>query len=894
MPGATSPSRPRVRPRTVAALGVAGLAGTLVTALPAAAATQAVTVTATGFTTVAEGATAQVTVTATTSDGLPFAEKARVRVRNGAGSATSGTDFTAIGVQSLTWAKKSASGASRTVSVTTKQDTAAEPSESIVLALDSDTGATLPADPSIVITASDYPYLDPSLPVAARVSDLLGRLTLEEKIGQMTQAERAAVDADQGQITTQALGSLLSGGGSTPAVNTPTAWADMVDSYAARALATRLSIPLIYGVDSVHGHGNLKGATIFPHNIGLGSMIDPALVEKLEHLTAEETRASGPQWAFAPCICVARDMRWGRSYESFGEDPALVELNETGIDGLQGNGGTDLASNDRVLATAKHFAGDGLTTFGTGTGDYTIDQGVDIVDHATFDKLALAPFIPAIKDHNAGSVMPSYSSVDWTEDGVGNPTNMHANGDLINGWLKGEQKFDGFVITDYLGIDHIPGDYPTQVRTGVNAGNDMFMEVARTSTFEATLKAEVLAGRVTTARIDDAVSRILTKKFQLGLFERPFTDRTHLADIGSAAHRALAREAVAKSQVLLKNSNDALPLSKTAKIYVAGRSADNMGLQAGGWTISWQGQPVKDLIPGTTILQGMKQVAPGATVTYSEDASAPTAGSDVGVVVVGETPYSEGFGDVGGPGWPWDPSDGGVPREPNKQLTLTAGDQAVVDKVCAALPTCVVLVVSGRPNVVADPAGNIDGLVAAWQPGTEGGGVSDVLFGDKPYTGQLPQTWAKSQAQEPINVGDADYDPAYPFGWGLRTDSAQARLQMVRDELADLAPKAVVKDLDRALTRGMWAGDGSVAEPRLVLRYVGRAAAGIEEAAVGTLQQRLALVSVLREIAQSRVTDGAAAPAGWAASVADAQHDLLVGDLSGAADLLEDVATARR
>src|SRR4051812_32383563 len=247
-------------------------------------------------------------------------------------------------------------------------------------------------------------YQDSQLSTQQRVADLLSRMTLAEKIGQMTQAERVDVDADPSLITTYGLGSILSGGGSTPASNTPEAWADMVDRYQAAALDTRLGIPILYGVDTVHGHGNLQGATVFPHNIGLGATRDPALVEDVEHIAAIETRASGPQWAFAPCLCVARDDRWGRTYESFGEDPRLVERMETAIDGLQGNGGSDLARPDRVLASAKHFAGDGLTTYGTPTGDYTVDQGVDQVSREEFARLALAPYVPAVRKHHVGSV----------------------------------------------------------------------------------------------------------------------------------------------------------------------------------------------------------------------------------------------------------------------------------------------------------------------------------------------------------------------------------------------------------------------------------------------------------------------------------------------------------
>jgi beta-glucosidase len=556
---------------------------------------------------------------------------------------------------------------------------------------------------------------------------------------------------------------VLSGGGSTPTPNTPEAWADMVDAFQAQALRTRLQIPLIYGVDSVHGHGNLVGATVFPHNIGLGAARDPRLVEQVEHVTAEETRATGPQWVFAPCLCVARDLRWGRTYESFGEDPSLVTKMATAIDGFQGPRAKDVADRDRVLATAKHYAGDGDTEFGSAAGDYTIDQGITVTSRRDFARIDLAPYVPAVRRHRVGTVMPSFSSVDWTEDGVGNPLKMHAHRELIAGVLKGKIGFDGFVISDWEGIHQIPGSFATQVRTGVNAGIDMFMEPFSYQDFETTLLAEVAAGRVSTARIDDAVRRILTKKFQLGLFERPFTDRTNLSQVGSAEHRALARSAAARSQVLLKNEGRVLPLSGKERIYVAGSNADDIGNQAGGWTVQWQGQS-GDIIPGNTILEGIRQVAPGAQVTFSEDASAPTAGNDVGVVVVGETPYAEGFGDVGGPQW----QDNGVPRPP-KDMLLSAADRTAVDRVCGTIDRCVVLVVSGRPLIVTDQLAKIDALVASWLPGSQGEGVADVLFGRQRFTGRLPQTWPRSLAQEPINVGDRNYRPLYPYGWGLRT-----------------------------------------------------------------------------------------------------------------------------
>src|SRR6478735_7142134 len=445
------------------------------------------------------------------------------------------------------------------------------------------------AGPSATAADDTLPYQDPTLPTAQRVADLLGRMSLAEKIGQMTQAERIDVDADTSLITDNYLGSVLSGGGSVPDPNTPEAWADMVDRYQEAALATPLGIPLIYGVDSVHGHSNLLGATVFPHNIGLGATRDPALVEEIGHITAMETRATGPQWAFAPCICVARDDRWGRTYESFGETPKLVISMETAIDGLQGKPG-QLDRPDRVLASAKHFAGDGLTAWDTGEGDYMLDQGIDQVSREEFDKLALAPYVPAVKEHHVGSVMPSFSSVDWTEDGLGNPVKMHANEELITGWLKGEQGFEGFVISDWRAIRQIPGTYAEKVEASVNAGVDMFMEPIQAPNnptgwdeFIPTLTQLVEDGDVSMARIDDAVSRILTAKFELGLFEHPMTDRTHIDSVGSKAHHPVASRTAAESQVLLRNKQHALPMKAKQDVYVAGSNADNIGNQAGGW-----------------------------------------------------------------------------------------------------------------------------------------------------------------------------------------------------------------------------------------------------------------------------------------------------------------------
>ncbi|MFF4315915.1 glycoside hydrolase family 3 N-terminal domain-containing protein [Streptomyces sp. NPDC001507] len=696
---------------------------------------------------VKEGSTASVKVTVATTGSAPIDDPVTVAYTTQGGTAEAGKDYKAVS-GTVTFPAGTASGTTQTIKVPTLKDRSAESAETIPLKL-TVTGAKAPAEtPQVVIDAHGLPYLDSKLPVKKRVADLLSRMSLEEKAGQMTQAERGAVGTG-GDLTTYDLGSLLSGGGSTPTPNTAAAWAQMIDDFQLRAQATRFQIPLIYGADAVHGHNNLAGATIFPHNIGIGATRDPGLAEQAGAVTASEVRATGVSWDFAPCLCVSRDERWGRSYESFGEDPALVKSMETVIQGLQGRAdGRDLKDDDKVLATAKHFVGDGGTAYGSSTtGTYTIDQGVTTVTRQQLEAIHLAPFQTAV-DRGVGTVMPSYSSLEIVGDGQG-PVKMHARADMITGVLKGRMGFQGFVISDWNAIDQLPGDYASHVSTAVNAGVDMMMVPYSYKDFTSTLIAQVKAGTVSERRIDDAVSRILTQKFKLGLFEHPYADTANASKIGSTKHRAVARQAAAESQVLLKNSDGVLPLKKSQKVYVAGSNADDLGNQTGGWTITWQGQSGTHTT-GTTILQGMKNA--GGDVTYSKDASAPTSGYDVGVVVVGETPYAEGVGDVGN----------------GNDLVLSAADQAAVDKVCAAMK-CAVLVVSGRPQLIGDRLGEIDALVASWLPGTEGDGVADVLYGKKAFTGQLPVTWTKSEAQLPINVGDASYDPQYPYGWGLTT-----------------------------------------------------------------------------------------------------------------------------
>ncbi len=559
---------------------------------------------------------------------------------------------------------------------------------------------------------------------APDVADLLGRMTLEEKIGQMTQAERTYLFTET-DIRDYFLGSILSGGGSVPPVNDAAGWADMCDRYQQQALGTRLRIPLLYGADAVHGHNNLRGAVIFPHDIGLGCTRNVALVQRVEEIAAEETLATGVRWTFSPCIAVPRDERWGRTYEGFGETPDLASMMApAAVRGFQGGG--------RLLACAKHFLADGGTSGG-------VDQGDARISESELRSIHLPGYEAAIAS-GVGSVMVSFSS--W------NGVKMHGNRHLLTEVLKGEMGFQGFVVSDWGGIDQLPGDYAQQVESAINAGVDMVMVPGRYREFTATLRTLVQAGRVATSRIDDAVARILRQKIRIGLFEHPLADRSNAAAIGGAAHRQVAREAVRQSLVLLKNQGRVLPLSKVAiRIHVAGARMDDVGSQCGGWTITWQGSPGATT-PGTSILQAIRDaVSPSTTVTASVDGSG-ASGADVGVVVVGETPYAEGRGD-------------------RSDLSLSTEDLSAIERLkLAGVPTVVVLI-SGRPLVLGRALSLADALVAAWLPGTEGEGVADVLFGAYAPTGKLSHSWPRSMAQVPINRGDAGYDPLFPYGYGL-------------------------------------------------------------------------------------------------------------------------------
>jgi beta-glucosidase len=601
---------------------------------------------------------------------------------------------------------------------------------------------------SLTLGSEEQASVKPLSSHDSRVQALLSNMTLDEKIGQMTQAEQDALK-DIGDIRKYCLGSLLSGGNSDPKEgNSLQAWADMVDRYQSEALKTRLAIPLLYGVDAVHGHNNVLGAVVFPHNIGLGCTRNPALVERAARITAEEVRATGINWAFAPCVTVPRDERWGRTYEGYGETPELAKtLGEAAVRGFQG---IDLANPRDVLACAKHFAGDGGTAFGTGTAKkegsnerYPLDRGDARIDEKSLREIHLQGYFSTVQA-GVGSIMPSYSS--W------NGVKCSGSRDLLTRILKEEMKFEGFLISDYNATDELPGNYKSQVEQSVNAGMDMMMVPTRYAEFFETLKSLVDEGKVPMSRIDDAVKRILRVKFAMGLMDKSrsvLADKSLWKSFGSAEHRQVARQCVRESLVLLKNERKALPVSKQLnRIHVAGKSADDIGNQCGGWTIPWQGASGNVTTGGTTILQAIRNTAAKSTqVTYAKDGSG-AAGADVGIVVIGETPYAEMLGD-------------------RTDLALAPEDMEAIRNIKLQGIPVVVVLLSGRPMIIDQALNQGDAFIAAWLPGTEGQGVADVLFGDYKPTGKLSHSWPKSMSQIPINIGDARYDPLFKYGFGL-------------------------------------------------------------------------------------------------------------------------------
>ncbi|XP_022951602.1 uncharacterized protein LOC111454342 [Cucurbita moschata] len=606
-------------------------------------------------------------------------------------------------------------------------------------------------------TGEQLTYKDPTKPLNVRIKDLLGRMTVEEKIGQMVQIERVNASADV--MKNYFIGSVLSGGGSAPSKNASAKdWVDMVNEIQKGALSSRLGIPMIYGIDAVHGHNNVYNATIFPHNVGLGATRDPQLVKNIGSATALEIRATGIPYAFAPCIAVCKDPRWGRCYESYSEDPKIVQEMTEIILGLQGEippnsrkGVPYVGGKDKVAGCAKHYVGDGGTTKGINENDTVIDRHSLLSIHMPGYSHSIIKGI--------ATVMASYSS--W------NGEKMHAHKELLTGFLKNTLNFKGFVISDWQGIDRITtpphANYTYSIIASVTAGVDMIMIPYDYKEFIDKITYLVKNNIIPMSRIDDAVWRILRVKFVMGLFENPLADYSLVNEIGKKEHRELAREAVRKSLVLLKNgkstSTPLLPLpKKTQKILVAGTHANNLGYQCGGWTIEWQGASGNNLTSGTTVLDAIKEtVDPETEVTFEEQPNKESLQShefSYGIVVVGEYPYAETNGD-------------------SLNLTIPDPGPSTITDVCGAMK-CVVIIISGRPVVIEPYISSMDALVAAWLPGTEGKGITDVLFGDYGFTGKLPRTWFKTVDQLPMNFGDPHYDPLFSFGYGLTTEPIKA------------------------------------------------------------------------------------------------------------------------
>jgi beta-glucosidase-like glycosyl hydrolase len=1120
----TTPMRGRagglVAAGATVAVALAAAVPALLAAAPAGAAAQTITISTTNGTStaasvvvVAAGQAASVGVELVTSDGAPSGAPVAVAFSEGttivSGTATvavalpstavAGTDYTQTS-GTVTFAAGSRSGTVEEIIVDTIAAAAPALAKTINVTLSAPATSAEPVtvadDPAtVVIDAHGYPYLDPSLPIARRVANLLSLMTPGEKVGQMAMADRTQFTSTASGSATGIdavrawqVGAALSGGGDVPTPNTPEGWADMIDGYEYEALATPLQIPILYGEDTVHGDGNMIGATVFPHNVGIGATRDPALAAQEGAVTAAETRASGPQWGFSPCVCVAQDERWGRTYESFGQDPALVSLMEAEIDGLQGTNPTglptlaaaltrgrsytrlsvsplpgaiapgdplaiadpataasptrqlvraaapagagatsvtvtrfvagysypagstledrrhpagssaaaSLAATDHILATAKHYAGDGGTSYGTGDSGYPLDQGVDVMSSANFASQLLAPYAPVVQRHEVGAIMPSFSSTQL--NGARCPTKMSANHQLLTDELKHTIGFQGILISDWNAITQI-GDrarnscpnpsplpagiantYSYQVAASANAGMHMFMVPSSyvvleqdlitlvtgrpllsasiaagatvTSLGVAPLPAAVAAGdrlelangsstQIVTAaatapqgapsvavtafvananytanaaslgdathafpapsvpmsRVNDAVRRILTAKFETGLFDHPFTNRSAASSVGDAADRAVAARAVSESQVLLKNSANLLPLAPSAHLYVAGSNADNLGSQTGGWTLGWQGAAGAIADPGTTILHAIEADDPN--VTYggaAASAPAPAAGAyDAGIVVVGEHPYAEGEGDVGDR---TPTSNGEI-----SSLNLSASDQAAVNAVCRAMK-CVVLVVSGRPMTLSAQLREITALVASWLPGTEGEGVAADLFGEQPFSGQLPQSWPASLAQLPLDVTgqhSSVYDPQFPFGWGLRTGpSSRADLQATAAALAstasasgDHAVASAAAQLEAIVHARVWNASGAVGQPTAVLAGLRRAALSLQWAlassfpqAGGAYRDEDGLVSVARDLAQAAIVRAGGPRAATSRLFADADDELLRGQPARAVSLL--------
>ncbi|HEY8419219.1 MAG TPA: glycoside hydrolase family 3 protein [Clostridia bacterium] len=573
-------------------------------------------------------------------------------------------------------------------------------------------------------------YLDSSLSIEERIENLLGQMTLDEKVGQMVQGDQSKVTA--AQMKRLGLGSILSGGGSIPNNdNSISSWVGAVEKYQQAAMSRRLKIPFIYGIDAVHGHNTVTGAVIFPHNIGIGAANDPELTEQMGAYVAQELKLTKTIFNFAPCVAVGQDLRWGRTYESYSSDPDIVtNLALSFMKGQQKEG---------ILNSLKHYVGDGGTEYGTGR-DGMIDRGDVVLEEQELREVHLKPYIELI-ENGARCVMASFNSYKGLK--------MHQHKYLITDILKGELGFDGFVISDWEGILEInKNTYDEKIIEGINAGLDMLMEPYSYEEAIKAIKRGVKSGAISKERINDAVSRILRVKFELGLFEDPYLQNIEvdISELGSAQGRELAKQLVQKSQVLLKNNNNVLPFKSGQKIFVTGPAADDLGVQCGGWTINWSGFTGYPLTKGTTILQGLKNIAGKHNLTIITDENNADE-ADVVLLVIGEQPYAEFTGDTP------DPSIVG-----DKALS---GNLDAIDFAKSLNKPIVTLIVAGRNVLIVDYIDDWDAVVMSYLPGSEGEGVASVLAGEVGFSGKLPMPYYKTvndiKSDNPqllFNIGD--------------------------------------------------------------------------------------------------------------------------------------------
>ncbi|MBL4828076.1 MAG: exo 1,3/1,4-beta-D-glucan glucohydrolase [Spongiibacteraceae bacterium] len=635
-------------------------------------------------------------------------------------------------------------------------------------------------DESELLGPSSWPkVLNPvsdSLASLAGVETLLASMTLEEKVGQILQAEIQSITVEE--IKTYSIGSVPNGGGSTPNRNEharPEDWLALADAFYQASMDTSdggVAIPIIWGTDAVHGHNNIRGATIFPHNIGLGAANNPHLISKIAQATAREVKATGIDWVFSPTLAVAQNDRWGRTYESYSEEPAIImAYAKAMITGLQGEPGSKtFLGNNHVVATAKHFLADGGTLAGNDQGDAKIGERELMGIHN-------APYVSAI-EAGVQTIMASFSS--W------NGKKIHGSHYLLSDILKGPMAFNGLVVGDWNGHGQLPACTNDSCAAAFNAGIDLLMVTSDWKSMYHNTLAQVQGGEISIKRLNDAVRRILLVKWRAGLFlAKPSLRRETKENnvVGNTQHRLLARQAVRESLVLLKNKQRLLPLNPQQTLLVAGEGADNIAQQIGGWSVSWQGRGhANSAFPGaTSIFAGIEKVVEksgGKAILFSGDIySNKGKKPDVAIVVFGEKPYAEGRGDINT-----------LEFEPNNKKSLAL----LLSLKSAGIPT-VSIFLSGRPLWVNPELNASDAFVAAWLPGTQGGGIADLIIGNSKgsprydFNGQLSFSWPKTPTQERLNRHHSGYDPLFAYGYGLNYQSSQQGPLLLPEVVAGIA-----------------------------------------------------------------------------------------------------------